>query len=418
MLLWAQLAATRPPFSSQRLPAAGQLSGVPGEGLGKPRRRWPSPAPCAVLASSQSSSITGAKGTALDKPPFNPSLTHQAAEGGGPTVRPWQAMAPLAPRLARKAHSLQDKGLTQRGGTKGLGIVSAPFHPQLAPRACAQCSLPTLKAASPTPRRCPSVPGAGGSSGGRLSSAGSQDWSMQGPAHPAHTHLLRPWMQPARSLVIAPLSTVSTQTFSSVWANLGVQQGQAPVPGWPGPASPTLVLAGASRSPALALPPSDHPALASQCPHTSAPKPSSHVPSRQGRAKGQRGASSPASGPAGGSAYLIRSGLLSSLPLCSRARVQAKMLAMGLVLVGRPCKQSYMVPPATENPRTSPRSHHGASPTTPFPTCCSSSGRGGARLLSTGAKQTALSSLQAIASTGAAGEGGSDSLSGAPGSGG
>lgn len=34
------------------------------------------------------------------------------------------------------------------------------------------------------------------------------------------THLLRPWMQPARSLVIAPLSTVCTHTFSRVCANL------------------------------------------------------------------------------------------------------------------------------------------------------------------------------------------------------
>lgn len=34
--------------------------------------------------------------------------------------------------------------------------------------------------------------------------------------------------------------------------------------------------------------------------------------------------------------YLIRSGLPSSLPRCSRPLVQAKMLAMGLVLVGLP----------------------------------------------------------------------------------
>lgn len=34
--------------------------------------------------------------------------------------------------------------------------------------------------------------------------------------------------------------------------------------------------------------------------------------------------------------YLTSSGLPSSLPRCCRPRVQAKMLAMGLVLVGRP----------------------------------------------------------------------------------
>lgn len=38
--------------------------------------------------------------------------------------------------------------------------------------------------------------------------------------------------------------------------------------------------------------------------------------------------------------HLISSGLLSSLPRCSSPRVQAKMLAMGLVLVGRPCGQT------------------------------------------------------------------------------
>lgn len=37
-------------------------------------------------------------------------------------------------------------------------------------------------------------------------------------------------------------------------------------------------------------------------------------------------------------AYLIKSGFPSSLPLCSSPLVQAKMLAMGLVLVGLPCK--------------------------------------------------------------------------------
>lgn len=34
------------------------------------------------------------------------------------------------------------------------------------------------------------------------------------------THLAKPWMQPARSLVITPFSTVFTQTFSNVWENL------------------------------------------------------------------------------------------------------------------------------------------------------------------------------------------------------
>lgn len=34
------------------------------------------------------------------------------------------------------------------------------------------------------------------------------------------THLARPWMQPARSLVITPSSTVSTHTFSKVWQKL------------------------------------------------------------------------------------------------------------------------------------------------------------------------------------------------------
>lgn len=45
-------------------------------------------------------------------------------------------------------------------------------------------------------------------------------------------------------------------------------------------------------------------------------------------------------------AHLIRSGLLSSLPRCSRPRVQAKMLAMGFVLVGRPCVESGLSCPA------------------------------------------------------------------------
>lgn len=34
------------------------------------------------------------------------------------------------------------------------------------------------------------------------------------------THFAKPWMQPARSLVITPFSTVATQTFSNVWENL------------------------------------------------------------------------------------------------------------------------------------------------------------------------------------------------------
>lgn len=43
-------------------------------------------------------------------------------------------------------------------------------------------------------------------------------------------------------------------------------------------------------------------------------------------------------------AHLMRSGLLSSLPRCSRPRVQAKMLAMGLVLVGHPCTGRVVSP--------------------------------------------------------------------------
>lgn len=39
------------------------------------------------------------------------------------------------------------------------------------------------------------------------------------------------------------------------------------------------------------------------------------------------------------SAYLTKSGFPSSLPLCSSPLVQAKMLAMGLVLVGFPCRE-------------------------------------------------------------------------------
>lgn len=45
-------------------------------------------------------------------------------------------------------------------------------------------------------------------------------------------------------------------------------------------------------------------------------------------------------------AHLMRSGLPSSLPRCSRPRVQAKMLAMGLVLVGRPCMERALSHPA------------------------------------------------------------------------
>lgn len=38
--------------------------------------------------------------------------------------------------------------------------------------------------------------------------------------HKLQPHLDKPWMQPARSLVMMPLSTVSMQTFSKVWENL------------------------------------------------------------------------------------------------------------------------------------------------------------------------------------------------------
>lgn len=37
--------------------------------------------------------------------------------------------------------------------------------------------------------------------------------------------------------------------------------------------------------------------------------------------------------------YFIKSGFSSSLPLCSSPLVQANMLAMGLVLVGFPCRE-------------------------------------------------------------------------------
>lgn len=93
-------------------------------------------------------------------------------------------------------------------------------------------------------------------------------------------------MHPARSLVMAPLSTVWTHTFSRVWENLqGTGQSEAA-------------------------------AVQSQGP---------------GPALGQLG---PFLG-----AHLMRSWFPSSFPRCSRPRVQAKMLAMGLVLVGRPWGQ-------------------------------------------------------------------------------
>lgn len=40
------------------------------------------------------------------------------------------------------------------------------------------------------------------------------------PSPQSWTHLDRPWMQPARSLVMVPLSTVSTHTLSRIWENL------------------------------------------------------------------------------------------------------------------------------------------------------------------------------------------------------
>lgn len=39
------------------------------------------------------------------------------------------------------------------------------------------------------------------------------------------TYLESPWMHPARSLVIVPLSTVSTHTLSRVWENLKINKG-------------------------------------------------------------------------------------------------------------------------------------------------------------------------------------------------
>lgn len=93
-------------------------------------------------------------------------------------------------------------------------------------------------------------------------------------------------MQPARSLVMAPLSTVWTHTFSRVCANL-----RAP---------------GQSEAPASRAGPGTCPGPA-QAPSLSA--------------------------------HLMRSWFPSSFPRCSRPRVQAKMLAMGFVLVGRPWGQ-------------------------------------------------------------------------------
>lgn len=99
------------------------------------------------------------------------------------------------------------------------------------------------------------------------------------------THLLRPWMQPARSLVMAPLSTVSTHTFSSVCANLQGDAAVRPQIGWAEPWGWT---------------------------NSSSPR----------------------------HAHLMRSWFPSSFPRCSRPLVQAKMLAIGLVLVGRPWGQA------------------------------------------------------------------------------
>lgn len=88
-------------------------------------------------------------------------------------------------------------------------------------------------------------------------------------------------------MVIVPLSTVSTQTLSRVSANL-VKEGKAE-----GESGSLLGLGRGFPQPLL-------------------PK----------RARG--------------CSYLTSGGLLSSLPRCCRPLVQAKMLAMGLVLVGRP----------------------------------------------------------------------------------
>lgn len=67
-------------------------------------------------------------------------------------------------------------------------------------------------------------------------------------------------------------------------------------------------------------------------------------------------------------AHLMRSGLLSSLPRCSRPRVQAKMLAMGLVLVGRPCTERavscvHTMPWATWHRQLTGSAHWQSTPT-------------------------------------------------------
>lgn len=46
------------------------------------------------------------------------------------------------------------------------------------------------------------------------------------------SHLANPWMQPARSLVMRPFSTVSTQTFSNVWENLHGVETQRDTSSW------------------------------------------------------------------------------------------------------------------------------------------------------------------------------------------
>lgn len=46
------------------------------------------------------------------------------------------------------------------------------------------------------------------------------------------SHLANPWMQPARSLVMTPFSTVSTQTFSNVWENLQGVETQRDTSSW------------------------------------------------------------------------------------------------------------------------------------------------------------------------------------------
>lgn len=103
------------------------------------------------------------------------------------------------------------------------------------------------------------------------------------------TYLAKPWMHPARSFVITPFSTVSTQTFSNVWENLEGDD----TPCWVHMMSHYIRLWHMS---------SDGTSLNHQI------------------------------------AYFIKSVFPSSLPLCSRPLVHAKMLAMGLVLVGLPYK--------------------------------------------------------------------------------